>query len=333
MPPPWRSRLGRFARVDLPGGRSERGEVPLLSFVPEELVRNATELRGAEGAEWANQLPAIVADCGRRWSLEVAPPFPNLSQNCVAPARRADGTAAVLKLSFPEDAEFGTEAQALRLFDGQGIARLLEFDLKRGAMLIERLEPGVALDTVEDDEKAMSIAADVLRQLWRPAPADHSFPLVSDWAQGLVRLRRHFRGGTGPLPARLVEEAEVLLAELIASHVETVLLHGDLHHGNVLAARRQPWLAIDPKGIVGEPAYDTGALLYNPTELLGAPQPGKVLERRIYQLAGELDLDGARVRGWGLSRAVLAAYWGWEDSGQVWEEALTFAELLAAIKI
>lgn len=317
----------------MPGGRSDLCEVPLLSFVPEELVRNVTESRGAEGAEWADRLPAVVADCGRRWSLEVGPPFPELSQNYVAHALRADGTAAVLKLSFPENLEFRTEAHALRLFDERGIARLLELDLERGAMLLERLEPGVPLETVEDDEEAMSIAADVLRRLWRPAPADHPFPLVSDWARGLVRLRRHFGGETGPLPAALVEEAEALFAELIPSQAEPVLLHGDLHHGNILAARRRPWLAIDPKGVVGEPAYDTGALLYNPTELLEASRPGKVLERRIDQLAGGLDLDGARVRGWGLSRAVLAAYWGWEDSGQVWEEALAFAELLVAIKV
>jgi streptomycin 6-kinase len=298
-------------------------------LVPETLVRNATELRGREGAEWANRLPALVADLERRWSLEVGPPFPGLSQNWVGPALRADGSAAVLKLSFPEDPEFGTEARALKLFDGRGIARLLELDAGRGAMLLERLEPGVPLGVLEDDEEAMSVAADVLRRLWRPAPADHAFPPVSDWARSLARLRRHFGGGTGPLPAALVEEAETLFAELIPSQAEPVLLHGDLHHGNVLAARRRPWLAIDPKGVVGESAFDAGALLYNPTELLDAPRPGKVLERRVDRLAGELGLDGARLRGWGLSRAVLAAYWGWEDSGQVWEEALAFAELLA----
>lgn len=304
-----------------------------MSFVPEGLIRNATEMRGPLGAGWANRLPVIIAGCENSWSLEVESPFPDLSQNYVAPALRADGTAAVLKLSFPEDFEFRTEAQALRLFDGRGIARLLELDLERGAMLLERLEPGVPLDAVEDDGEAMTIAADVLRQLWRPAPADHSFPLVSDQARSLARLRRHFRGETGPLPAALVEEAEALFAELIPSQAEPVLLHGDLHHGNILSARRRPWLAIDPKGVVGEPAYDTGALLYNPTELLDAPRPARVLERRIDQLAEELDLDRTRVRGWGISRAVLAAYWGWEDSSQVWEEALVFARLLRAIKI
>ena len=305
---------------------------PAIVFIPDELTHTTIELRGAAGAEWLRRLPGIVADRERRWSLVVGPLFPDLSANYVAPAVRADGTAAVLKLSFPEDRGFRTEAEALGLFDGRGAVQLLELDLDRGAMLLERLVPGVPLDTVEDDEEAMSIAADVLRRLWRPAPADHPFPAVSDWAQGLVRLRHRFGGGTGPLPAALVEEAEALFAELIPSRAEPVLLHGDLHHGNVLAARRRTWLAIDPKGIVGEPAFDAGALLYNPSELLDAPRPGKVLERRIDRLAEELDLDRARVRGWGLSRAVLAAHWAWEDSGEVWEEALAFAELLAGIR-
>jgi len=235
-------------------------------------------------------------------------------------------------MSFPQDKEFKTEAEALKLFDGQGIARLLELDLERGAMLLERLEPGVPLDTVEDDEEAMSVAADVLRRLWRPAPAGHPFPLVSDWVQGLDRLRWRYGGGTGPMPAALVEEAEALFAELIPSQAEPVLLHGDLHHGNILAARRRPWLAIDPKGIVGEPAYDVGALLYNPSELLDAQWPAKVLEQRIDRLSEKLDLDRARVHGWGLSQAVLAAYWSLEDSGEVWDEALVFARLLSRIK-
>ena len=300
-------------------------------FVPEGLARTTIELRGAAGAEWLERLPAIVARCEERWSLAVGPPFPELTYNYAAPAVRADGTAAVLKLSFP-DAEFRAEAEALRLFDGRGAVRLLELDPDHGAMLLERLEPGVPLTSVRDDEEATSIAADVLGELWRPAPPDHPFPTVADWARGLARLRRNFGGGTGPLPAPLVERAEALFAELLDSQAEPVLLHGDLHHYNVLAAGRRPWLAIDPKGVVGEPAYDTGALLRNPAELLGTPRPGKALERRLDLLCERLDLDRARVAGWGMSQAVLAAYWSWEDSGRVWDEALAFAELLAAIR-
>src|SRR5215208_2951436 len=288
-------------------------------------------LRGATGKDWLDRLPALVAGCAERWSLEIGPPFPELSFNYAAPALRVDGTAAVLKLSFP-DAGFYKEAEALRLFEGRGAARLLELDLERGAMLLERLEPGVPLTSVRDDEEATSIAAGVLKQLWRSVPPDHPFPTVSEWAQGMERLRSYFGGGTGPLPSPLVERAEALFAELIPSQSELVVLHGDLHHFNVLAAQREPWLAVDPKGVVGEPAYDMGAFLHNPTELLTTPHPGQVLERRIDLLAEELDLDRSRVRGWAISQAVLAAYWGWEDSGHVLEDALAFAELLSGSK-
>jgi streptomycin 6-kinase len=300
--------------------------------IPEGLTRTTIALRGAAGRDWLDRLPALVAECGERWSLEIGPPFPELSFNYAAPAFRVDGTAAVLKLSFPHDPEFEREAEALRLFDGRGAARLLELDKGRGAMLLERLDPGVPLTTVGDDEEATSIAAGVLRQLWRPVPLDHAFPSVSDWARGFDRLRRSFGGGTGPMPAALVEEAEGLFAELLASQDEPAVLHGDLHHYNVLAARREPWLAIDPKGVVGEPAYDTAALLHNPVEVLGTPRPGKVLEHRIDLLSQELGLERERVRGWGLAQAVLAAYWGLEDSGRVWEEALVFAEMLSGIR-
>lgn len=286
------------------------------------------EVRGAAVAAWRDRLPAIVAGFEKRWSLTVGPPFPELSHNYVAPALRADGTPAVLKLSFPNNPGLATEARALSTFCGRGAVWIFELDLERGAMLLERLKPGTPLAAVRDDAEATSIAAGVMRRLWRPVPEDHPFPPVSEWAQGFARLRRRFGGGTGSLPPVLVEEAEALFAELVGSQTRTVLLHGDLHHSNILASHRS-WLAVDPKGVVGEPAYDTGALLRNPVGLLHESQPAKRLERRLDQLSEELDLDRARVRGWGLAQAVLAAYWGWEDTGRVWQEALAFAELLA----
>ena len=299
--------------------------------VPAELVRTATELRGNAGRAWLARLPAIVAQYARQWSLTVGPPFPRLSYNYAAPAIRADGTPAVLKVCYP-DREFIAEAEALRLCDGQGMVRLLAADLEQGALLLERLEPGTPLTTLTDDELATSIAAQVMRQLWRPAPADHSFPSVADWAAGLRRLRARFDGGSGPFPAALVDEAERLFADLLGSMAAPVLLHGDLHHGNVLAAQRRPWLAIDPKGIVGEPAYETGAFLRNPMpQLLAAPHPGRLLARRIDQFAEELGFDRARLRDWGLAQAVLSAWWVVEDHGHGWEPAIACAELLAAL--
>ncbi|HEV2744784.1 MAG TPA: aminoglycoside phosphotransferase family protein [Rubrobacter sp.] len=300
--------------------------------VPEGFASTQASLRGEAGLAWLDRLPALTEEVSHRWSLEVDGPFPNLSYNWVAPAIREDGVPAVLKLSFPGDKEFLTEAAALTAFGGRGICRLLELDLTLGAMLLERLRPGRPLTAVEDDEEATALAAGVMRNLRRPTPPGHEFPTVSGWARGFERLRHRFDGGTGPMPGNLIAEAEALFAELLASEGEPLLLHGDLHHENILSAGGGSWLAIDPKGVVGEAAYEAAALLHNPVGALDGPDPRGLLERRLDVLSGELGLDQNRVRAWGLAQAVLSACWGLEDGGRVWGEALTFAGLLAEIR-
>ena len=289
---------------------------------------------GTEGAAWLQELPTILADCAHRHALTLLPPFPNLTFHYVAPAIRADGTDAVLKVGVPHH-ELTCQIAALRLYNGRGSVRLLEADAKQGMLLLERLTPGTPLTTLvndDQDDQATSLAASVMQKLWQPAPAEHDFPTVADWSQGLERLRTHFQGGTGPFPVRLIEEAETLFRDLLASMESPVLLHGDLHHDNILAAKRESWLAIDPKGVVGESAYEVGALLRNLWEdrqpLLN---PQRILERRVAQLAEELSLDRARVRGWGVAQATLSAWWCFEDGSPDIADSIALAEQLAAI--
>jgi streptomycin 6-kinase len=304
-----------------------------MFVISKDFARKMIALGGEDGRAWIERLPTILAACEQRWGLTIGLPF-DLSYNYVAPAVRSDGTPVVVKACLP-DGE-ATQVEALRLFDGHGMVLLLEYDEGDEVMLLERLRPGTLLSTVEDDEKATSIAASVMRQMWRPAPPEHPFPTVFDWGKGFARLRQHYEGGCGPFPPALLEEAERLFAELSASMADQVLLHGDLHHENILAAKREPWLAIDPKGLVGEPAYETGALLRNQSSVvLEDPQPGRIMARRVDQLAEELGLDHARVRRWGLAQAVLSVWWSIEDFGHLEDydmETLACAELLAAIK-
>lgn len=300
--------------------------------VPPCLASTIVDLNGEAGVDWLNQLPGLLGECEVRWSLTLLPPFQNLTYNYVAPAVRPDGTAVVLKLGFVCP-ELMAEIDALELFGGHSAVRLLDADRSKGALLLERLQPGSPLSALEDDERATSIAAGVMRAMWRPVPPVHIFPSIEDWALGLARLRAQFGGGTGPLPARLVDIAEKLFGELAHSMTEPVLLHGDLHHDNILAAEREPWLAIDPKGLIGEPAYEVGALLRNPMpQLLSRPNVVRVLMRRADQLSEELGLDRERVIGWGLAQAVLAAAWSLEDQGHGWEPWISCAEILALIR-
>jgi streptomycin 6-kinase len=302
-----------------------------MTHVPADFARRMVEVHGQAGVKWLRLLPALVAECARRWSLTVLPPFEPLSYNYVAPAIRAGGEDVVLKVGVPHP-ELLTEIEALRLYAGRGIARLLEADAEQGILLLERLQPGAPLVSLDDDRAATSIAAGLMRQLWRPVPDDHPFPTVARWAAGFQRMRARFDGGTGPLPAAWVERAEGLFAELLPSSAEPVLLHGDLHHWNILAAERQPWLALDPKGVVGEPAYEVGALLRNPfPDILSVPGVERVMARRMDQLAEELGFDRARIVGWGVAQAVLSAWWTIEDHGHGWEPMIACAEILAAL--
>ena len=305
-----------------------------MAFVPEDFARATVALHGDVGRAWLSDLPALVEDCAARWALKVGPPFASLSYNYAAPAEGPGGEKLVLKLGVPVP-ELLSEIGALRVFAGRGAARLFESDAGRGALLLERLEPGTQLVALceEDDEAATAVAANVMQKLWRTAPDAHDFPTAADWGRGFERCRARFDGGTGPFPRKLFEEAESLFAELLSTSAAPVLLHGDLHHGNVLAAAREPWLAIDPKGLVGEPAYEVGALLRNPLpQLLNQPEPVRVTERRIAQLSEALGLERARVRGWGLAQAVLSSWWSIEDEGELGEFGFATAEVLAATR-
>ena len=290
-------------------------------------ARTILEVHGEAGQEWLNGLPSLLTDYAQRWSLKLLPPFA-LSYHYVAPAIRADGSAAVLKAGVPSP-DRNYEILALQLCNGNGMARVLDADAKEGVVLLERLVPGTTLASLEDDAQATRIAALVMRQVWRPLPADHPFPSVSKWAKGLERLRQSYEGGTGPLPHTLVDLAERLFDELLASAAEPVLLHGDLHHFNILAAHREPWLAIDPQGVAGEPAYEVGALLRNPFPQLPPPaELARIQARRVEQLAEVLGFDRERIFGWGIAQAVLSAWWSIEDHGHGWEPAIIYAKSL-----
>ncbi|MDQ2741170.1 MAG: aminoglycoside phosphotransferase family protein [Chloroflexota bacterium] len=300
-------------------------------MIPVTLIQTIQEVWGQEGAAWLEAFPDLLADLTHRWSIEVGPPFPDLSYNYVAPAVRADGTPAVLKLGVP-CSDIAGGAEALRLYGGRGMARLIEEDLSAAAMLQERLLPGTALSENLDIEEADAIAAEVLRKLWRPVPSRHSLVTVKDWAESFERYRALYGKDAGPLPASLVDEARQVYNHLAASSAESVLLHGDFHQGNVLAAQREPWLAIDPKGLIGEPAYDAATLLRDRSdEILAGPRPVRAMIRRLDRLAAELDLDRERLRAWAFSQAVLSAIWSLEDHGYGWEDAIAAAELLRDI--
>jgi streptomycin 6-kinase len=303
----------------------------VMQPLPSSFMRTIRGFSG--GAAWLDGLPDLLAECAQRWQLEIAPPF-ELSFNYVAPCRLPDGSEAVLKVGLPNP-ELATEIEALHAWAGEGAVRLMFGDPQRGILLMERIIPGTPVYKLEDDAKATEIAADVLRALSRHAPPDGTFPDLYRWTRSLRTVRDRFAGGTGPLPEPLLTLAQRLAQDLIASSPEPRLLHGDLHHWNILRrqdAGRDIWLAIDPKGVVGDPAFDIGPWMYNPLpDLLRADNPRKILARRVDQFVDLLALDRQRVVAWGVAECVLSACWIIEDAGEAdwWQGTLTVAGLLA----
>lgn len=298
--------------------------------IPENFTHKMIDMYGEPGRSWIDALPDILTKFSQRWSLELQPPF-ELSYNYVAPAIQTDGREVVLKIGFP-NRELLSEVHALQIFNGHGMVRLLEADFERQIFLLERVRPGIELITVEDEEEVIRVAAQVMQQYWRPVTEDRPLLTVEIWTNGLAKLRPLFNGTTGPFPEYLVDAAENIFAEFIPTQGDQVLLHGDLHHWNILSATRQPWLAIDPKGVVGEREYDTGAILRNPWGKLYTPQNLKRIQaRRVDIFCEMLGFERERILGWGMAQAVLSAWWSVEDEGSGGEAALAFAEALYAL--
>jgi streptomycin 6-kinase len=298
--------------------------------LPVDFIRTIESTYGEDGRQLIANLPALVEEASQRWDLMDIQPVSNLSYNFVAFAYRG-GDKVALKIGVP-NRELKSEMAALRLFKGEGACRLIDCDEEKGFLLLERLQPGMMLSALEDDEEATHIAAEVMQKIWRPAPEDAVFIQLSDWFDGLKRLRAMFNGGTGPLNSKLVERVERSVKDLFAENHKPVLMHGDFHHSNILSSERG-WLMIDPKGVIGPACYEVGPLLLNPWgDLLSRKDYQLMTKRRIDILHERLGSERERIREWGLAHAVLSAWWGIEDNTG-WEYAMSFAEMIAELPL
>ena len=250
-----------------------------------------------------------VAD---EWAITLGEPYTGVYPgNLVYRCTLADGTPAVIKTEpdrFDDD-EFLPGIDAMLLYGGRGMARVLRVDRQRRVVLMERVVPGELLwdATIE---RALEAAAFVMSKLRTPPPKQHAFPEVRTYHRAWPSHVQLY-GGPGPIDADLFELGERIFLELCDSSAEPVVLHGDLHYGNVLSSERDGWLAIDPKGLIGEACYEVGDLLRNRVdELQGS---AAVMRRRVEMLADLTGFDRERVRLWGLAQAVLSEIWSTEE--------------------
>jgi streptomycin 6-kinase len=295
--------------------------------IPERLSRN----KKWEG--WLAQLPDTLAACAKKWDLRIEEPmtedYAEMSYGYITPATQSDGTEVVLKSIPSTHITELKERQALEVCDGNSTIKLLGYDEKLGTIMIERARPGVPLAVNTDDEENTRIASRMMKRFWQPLPAKHNFTPTDYEIEGFERLRKKNNGTTGVFPEKWAARAETLYKELMDTSTETVLLHADLHHYNILSATREPWLTIDPKGYYGDPGYEVGAFLANyPEESCEGQDQSEIDIRRIHIMIGELDMPRDRVIKWGVVLSCIWARWGIDDPNGGWRNAVKRAETL-----
>lgn len=306
----------------------------MMIEVPSALKQTLVEVHGRPGLRFFACLPTRVEILQRQWAIVIGEPFPDLSYSLVYGVRRRDGSPAVLKLRVPGP-EAKNEAAMLRFYRGDGAVKLLRFDTRVAAFLLEELEPGTSLAEQEDAMSQMHFCR-VWERLDRrgrdlASGLTGRLPTLTDWAQAFSRYRRRFQDVGGPLPTDLLGRTERDLMHLLAStRPEDVrVLHGDLHCGNLRAQGADGYKAIDPKGVVGDRAYEVAAFLRD--RILGERDPEGALRRRLRSVCREGNLDPARTARWGRAAAVLSALWSVEDGDRGYESALAVAGLFETL--
>lgn len=285
--------------------------------VPPQLAANLVKFYGDRGREWTAGLPALVADYCSRWGLApVGVPLHGYV-GLVVPVRTADSTPAALKLQIA-DPEHPGEAAALRTWKGDGAVRLLADDgtPEPSVMLLERLHPR-DLTSEPDALKAVRIIAELLVRLHRheapPQPRS-----LAEVARGMLD---YVPSAVALMPsaeqARRVRHWAAAVAE-VAGEAGNTLLHWDLHFENVLAGDREPWLAIDPKPLRGDPGFEILPVLHNRwDEIAGAADPRREILRRYDLVVEVLGLDRSRADAWTLGRTLQNTLWNIEDGDVV----------------
>ena len=222
--------------------------------------------------------------------------------------RRSGEPVALKSYRRTEDAR--RTADVLDAFGGRGMVRLIE--RRSDALLIERVKPGTPLSALVDsgvDDEATRVLARTIRQM-RPDRIPDGVPAVATLGEG---FSRYIASGDVHLPATTVRTAAALYFQLCESQTRVRLLHGDLHHDNLLLDAGRGWIAIDPKGVIGEVEYELAVSLRNPIQRPDVFGDPRVFERRVDQFARELAVNAERVKKWAYATAVLAAIWTIED--------------------
>jgi streptomycin 6-kinase len=279
-----------------------------LFHLPESVTANARQYFRDAADRWASEFPRLLSDCVDRWDLSLEAISPHMSFNFIVFALDSSARRVVLKMGVPHP-EQRTEMEALRHYAGRGCVECLGAAPELGALLMNRVVPGTMLLEMGDDESQAAIAAKAMSALTTPVPQRHALPAFGEQLRGAIADVRAIHGnGAGPLPERLFALVGQVWNEIEKAKPADVLLHGDLHHENLLYDNDRGWVAIDPKGVIGAPILQVGRFMWNrlPDDEAAMKQ---TVQRRSEILAAEINCGAKAVLEGALVDSMLSTCW------------------------
>ncbi|MGG0717427.1 aminoglycoside phosphotransferase family protein [Robertmurraya massiliosenegalensis] len=279
-----------------------------------------------QGSLWLENLEEKVNHYLAKWNLISMGPVSNLSYNYVLHVIDETGVERILKIAL-SSSELRNEIRALQVYDGNGCCKLLKADEEKGVILLEKFVPGKMLSELKDEEQVLEQFMKVWKAIRREAPKENDLPSIEQWASKLLACRQTDEYLNGQFSEEILGLAERYFVEI---NDTTELLHGDLHHENILFSEDKGWMAIDPKGVIGDQYFDVVSFLMN--HLHEKENPKKVLKERVDTLSSGLSFNRERLLKAGLAMTTLSAFWSVEESDSKWvqtyEYALWFREWL-----
>ena len=298
---------------------NEQKQYTRVIHMPLEFAHRIKDTWGVYGAAWLCKIPDTIELCKKKWDLcDVQEPLSNLSQSYIAFAKTKEGKDVVLKLSVPGSV-FESEIKTLKAYKTKSSISLLQYDLKMSAMLLPRIVPGTRLSELSDDKQATHIAANIMQDLTTPAPQEIEFETLQYCGEAFYEVKQlPTQYVAKMIPVQMLQQAEDLFKQLLESTTKHILLHGDLHHDNILLDQQQGWLAIDPKGVIGDPACQAARFLRNPLPaLLEQNNPLTTTKTRLEILADRLQQEPDRLLKWAFVDSVLGACWNIQHTQSV----------------
>ena len=281
---------------------------------------------GDLGEQWLEGLPSLIREVENKWSIRVGRPFPSIEFNYVAEAMNRTGQQSVVKISPPfANTEIFSEARFLKNADGRGTVRLIAEDRERRSILIERALPGTNLAEIFTGNELAAIdpAIEVLRLITFAPPEDKSDTIdLDDWFDGLRRYDQT------AFPNCYAEMALQIYGELSAENVTRRYLHGDFHPANIVAAEREAFLAIDPKGIIGPIGYDIAVFLNNfhwwQEERIDVR--GRLTEV-VKTFSDAFGISMVDLKRWAFAQMVLGAWWTFDEMPEIYDNEVAKADI------